>query len=73
MAEDGIKKRLILRKIFKEVIEVNEFLKDKCRLNNIPFIENSNIKRNMLTSGGLHLNESGTARLANNFCYYVNQ
>ena len=29
-----------------EVIEVNEFLKDKCRLNNIPFIDNINIKDN---------------------------
>ena len=36
------------------------------------FIDNKNINLNMLNRRGLHLNEYGTTRLANKFCYNMN-
>ena len=41
----------------------------KCRTRQLLFINNNNINLNMLNKSGLHLNEYGTTRLANNFCY----
>ena len=43
--------------------EVNQLLERKCLVEKLGFIENQK------TQSGLYLNESGTRRLVNNFCY----
>ena len=48
-------------------MKVNDLLFIKCREQSIGFINNSNIGMNHLNNSGLHLNESGTNMLANNF------
>jgi len=45
----------------------------KSEQKDVTFIDNDNIRGNMLNSSGLHLNEYGTTRLVNNFCYHVNR
>ena len=51
-----------------KAVEVNKFLSQNCRIQNIPFIDNSNIdERCHLNGSGLHLNYGGTCILANNF------
>ena len=49
--------------------EVNQFLERKCLVEKLGFIDNQNINLKMLNQSGLHLNEYGTRRLVNNFCY----
>ena len=49
--------------------EVNQFLERKCLLEKLDFIDNQNINLKMLNQNRLHLNEYGTRRLVNNFCY----
>ena len=49
--------------------EVNQFLERKCLLEKLGFFDNQNINLKMLNQSGLHLNEYGTKRLVNNFCY----
>ena len=36
------------------------------------FIDNKNISLGMLNKSGIHLNENGTMRLVNNYCYNMN-
>ena len=62
--------RLVRRndKFNSKAIEVNKFSNRKCSLQNIPFIDNSNIdERCHLNGSGLHLSYGGTCILANNF------
>ena len=54
-------------------LKVNASLKRNCERNDLCFIDNDNVSRKMLNSSGLHLNEYGTTRLVNNFCYHVNK
>ena len=49
--------------------EVSQFLERKCLVEKFGFIDNQNINLKMLNQRGLHLNEYGTRRLVNNFCY----
>ena len=49
--------------------EVNQFSERKCLLEKLDFIDNQNINLKMLNQNRLHLNEHGTRRLVNNFCY----
>ena len=49
--------------------EVKQFLERKCLVEKLGFIDNQNINLKMLNQSGLHLNEYGTSRLVNNFCY----
>ena len=49
--------------------EVNQFLERNCLVEKLDFIDNQNINLNILNQSGLHLNEYGTRRLVNNFCY----
>ena len=48
---------------------VNSLLKRKCDEEKICFIDNTNINVGVLNNSGLHLNERGTTRLVNNFCF----
>ena len=51
-----------------KAVEINKFLSKKCRIQNIPFIDNSNIDERCNLNGiGMHLNYGGTCMLANNF------
>ena len=47
---------------------VNSLLKRRCDEEKICFVDNTNTNVGMLNNSGLHLNESGTTRLVNNFC-----
>ena len=51
--------------------KVNEMLRTKCKEKDLLNIQHDNITLNMLNSKGLHLNEYGSTRLANNFCFNV--
>ena len=48
---------------------MNSLLKHKCDEEKICFVDNTNIDVGMLNNSGLHLNERGTTRLFNNFCF----
>ena len=48
---------------------LNSLLKRKCEEEKICFVGNTNINVGMLNNSGLHLNERGTTRLINNFCF----
>ena len=48
---------------------VNSLLKCRCDKEKICFADNTNINVGMLNNSGLHLNERGTTRLVNNFCF----
>ena len=48
---------------------VNSLLKRRCDEEKICFVDNTNINVGMLNNSGLHLNERGTTRLVNNFCF----
>ena len=50
-----------------KVVKVNAQLKSICERENIELVENSNITKLGLGFKGLHLNKSGTSRLALNF------
>ena len=45
------------------------FKLQQCLTNHLCFIDNENINLRMLNKSGLHLNENGTKRLVNNFCF----
>ena len=49
--------------------EVHQLLESKCLFEKLSFIDNQNINLKMLNQSGLYLNEYGTRRLVNNFCY----
>ena len=65
---------LVIRKdkLNKKANEVNELLKNKCGIRQLSFIDNKNISLGMLNKRGIHLNEYGTMRLVNNFCFIMN-
>ena len=48
---------------------VNSLLKRRCNEEKICFVNNTNINVGMLNNSGLHLNERGTTRFVNNFCF----
>ena len=48
---------------------MNSLLKRRCDEEKICFVDNTNINVGMLNNSGLHLNERGTTRLVNNFCF----
>ena len=48
---------------------VSSLLKCRCDKEKICFADNTNINVGMLNNSGLHLNERGTTRLVNNFCF----
>ena len=52
---------------------MNELVQRKCGTINFLFTNNSNIYSKMLRSSELHLNNRGTTRLANNFCYILSK
>ena len=47
----------------------NSILKRRCGEEKTCFVDNTNINVGMLNNSGLHLNERGTTRLINNFCF----
>ena len=59
-------------KLNKKDNEVYKLLKNKCRIRQQSFIDNKNISLDMLNKSGIHLNENGTTRLVNKFCYSMN-
>ena len=59
-------------KLNKKGNEVNKLLKNKCGIRQLSFIDNKNISLGMLDKSGIHLNESGTTCLINNFCFSMN-
>ena len=59
-------------KLNNKSTEVNELLMDKCVTRHLLLIDHKNINLNMLNRCGLHLNEYGTTRIVNNFCYNMN-
>ena len=62
---------LVIRndKLDKKRKKVNDFIKQQCLTKHLSFIDNENINFHMLNKSGLHLNENGTKRLVNNFCF----
>ena len=71
-------------KLDKKRKEINDFIKQQCFTNHLCFIKNilrawpsnilgfinnENTNLGMLNKNGLHLNENGTKRLVNNFCF----
>ena len=48
---------------------VNSLLKRRCDEEKICFVDNTNINVGMLNNSRLHLNERGTTRLVNTFCF----
>ena len=65
---------LVIRKdeLNKKGNEVNELLKNKCGIRQLSFIDTKNISLGMLNKSGINLNEYGTTRLINNFCFSMN-
>ena len=59
-------------KLNNKSTEVNELLMGKCVTRHLLLIDYKNINLNMLNRCGLHLNECGTTRIVNNFCYNMN-
>ena len=59
-------------KLNKKGNELNELLRSKCRIWQLSFIDNENISLGMLNKSGIHLDENGSTRLLNNFCYSMN-
>ena len=57
--------------ISKTVQDTNSPLKNYCSLNNIDFIQNSNIMEEHLGIKKLHLDKKGNSLLANNFLKYL--
>ena len=64
-----IKKQSSLTKIINQV---NDILKDLCLINSFIFIDNSEIKRDMLWKDGIDLNDQGIYMFASNFVDYLN-
>ena len=48
---------------------MNSLLKRRCDEEKTCFVDNTTINVGMLKNSGLHLNERGTTRLVNNFCF----
>ena len=48
---------------------VSSLLKRRCDEEKLCFVNNTNINVGMLNNSGLHLNERGTTRFVNNFCF----
>ena len=65
---------LVIRKdkLNKKGNEVNELLKNKCGIRQLSFIDNKNISLGMMKKSGIYLNEYGSTRLVNNFCFSIN-
>ena len=53
--------------LMNKVTEVNICLQSSCKKHNTELVDNSNIDKRGLSAKGLHLNMSGTTRLAMNF------
>ena len=60
------------KRLNDKVIAANNILKRVCKLNELGFIDNSNICAENLFEDGLHLNDDGKVILANNFIYVLN-
>ena len=53
--------------------KINDLLRSKCEARNFTFIENNNIILSRhIRRDGVHLNSTGTEKLANNFLYVLN-
>ena len=56
-----------------KITDVNKVIKQFCNQNNWGFVDHSNISVNShLNRSGLHLNKSGTSRLARNLINHLN-
>ena len=58
-------------KLNDEIGHVNELLKNLCDSKGVFYIDNTNIDRNCLQKGGLHLNRTGTIHLSMNFKQFL--
>ena len=58
-------------KLNDEIGHVNELLKNLCDSKGVSYINNTNIDRNCLQKGGLHLNRTGTIHLSMNFKQFL--
>ena len=56
----------------KLIRKVNELLKLNCENNNFYYIDNENITKYHLWKDGIHLNNTGTINIANNFLESLN-
>ena len=56
-----------------KVSEVNKILLNTCKFYGLGYIDNSNIKVDLLVQDGLHLNEKGKIYLANNYINHMNK
>ena len=65
---------LVIRKdkLHKKGNEVSKLLKNKCGNRQLAFTDNKNISLGMLSKSEIHLNEYGTTRLVNKFCFSIN-
>ena len=55
----------------EKALKVNDCLKVKCLQYELGYIDNSNVTKEHLNQGGLHLNFKGTLALAKNFMAYI--
>ena len=75
----GVKNILVSSIVYTTKLElrllesVHVTLTHFCQCNNIPIIDNRNIRGNCLYKDGLHLNEDGKHILGNNFVYVLNK
>ena len=75
----GVKNILVSSIVYTTKLElrllesVHVTLTHFCQCNNIPIIDNRNIRGNCLYKDGLHLNEEGKHILGNNFVYVLNK
>ena len=53
--------------IDEKVKKTNTHLENYCKQQNLGFIDNSNLKKSDMNSRELHLQESGSSKLAKNF------
>ena len=58
--------------MLKRCNELNDILRSLCVLHNYSFIENDDISLDDLASDGVHLNDEGSIKLANNYLDYLN-
>ena len=60
------------RDLNRKGLEVNEELRKFCKEKGHDYIDNSNLTATHLARDGLHINESGQARIARNYMDYLN-
>ena len=64
------KKNIVLTSLIRQV---TDSLREQCLLNGFGFMSNDNISRTHLWKDGIHLEDSGTNNLADNFVDFLDR